>query len=193
MISFLIGTIQEVLEQSIILLVGGVGYEVVLPTSLLQSVEVGQEFSVSTHHHIREDQQVLYGFSDLAERDLFRQFLSVNGVGPKSALAALSAAPRRELITAIQVEDHSVFQSVSGIGPKTAKRLVLELKSKIAWDDIPTSLQESTAPNSIRQDLLLALEQLGYQARVIQPVVAELDLQEMQLEQAIKEVLKRLN
>ncbi len=175
-----------------IVLVSGIGYEVIAPASIIQSSTAGEDCSLYIHHHIREDQQSLYGFETLQERDLFRQFLSVSGIGPKSGLAALSAAPRSELIRAIQLEDHSVFQSVSGIGPKTAKRLVLELKSKVEWDDSVLSSSSRITPNSVRVDLLLALEQLGYQPRQVESIVSQLKLEDLSLEEALKEVLAQL-
>ena len=124
MISYLIGTIHNVFENSFIIEVQGVGYEVFASAGFLQKVRPGEEAEVYIHHHIREDNQSLYGFETLDERQLFKKLLSVNGVGPKSALAALSAAPLNELIRAIQLEDHSVFQSVSGIGPRAALGLL---------------------------------------------------------------------
>lgn len=192
MISFITGTVHEIFDHSMIVLVNGIGYEIIAPASVLQLLAPEQETALYIHHHIREDQQTLYGFSTLAERDLFRQFLSVSGIGPKSGLAALSAAPRQELIRAIQLEDHSVFQSVSGIGPKTAKRLVLELKSKVEWDEVVSPLSTEQPSNSVRTDLLLALEQLGYQPRQVEPVISQLQLQDLSLEDALKEVLAQL-
>lgn len=195
MIAYISGTILDVLDTSVIVKSEGLGYEIFLSASLMQAAQVGANTEYYLHHHIREDQQNLYGFSSLQERDLFRQFLSVSGIGPKSALAALTAAPRTELIRAIQFEDHSVFQAVSGIGPKTAKRLVLELKSKVDWDEAtPADLASMPigGKTSLRVDLLLALEQLGFPQRQVEPIVQSLDLETLQLEEAVKLVLAQL-
>lgn len=190
MISYLIGTIHHALEDSFIIEVQGVGYEVFSTASMLQNMRSGEEAEVYIHHHIREDNQSLYGFSSLDERQMFRKLLSVNGVGPKSALAALGAAPLNELVRAIQNEDYSVFQSVPGIGAKTAKRVVLELKSKVEdVDTVPGN--EGTRASSSRSDLLDALEQLGYSSNEVAAMVRDIDLSVVSVEEAIKIVLKK--
>ena len=96
-----------------------------------------------------------------------------------------------ELIRAIQLEDHAVFQAVSGIGPKTAKRLVLELRS--VFEDVEISIPDTALKSSVRADLLLALEQLGYSGKEVQNIIAGMNLNEMELEDAVREVLKRSN
>lgn len=189
MISYLTGTIHQISPSSLTLLVNGVGYEVMCGAAILQEAKVGETLDLSIHHHIREDAQTLYGFLSSQERGLFQKFLSVNGVGPKSALAALSAAPKQELVRAIQLEDHSIFQTVSGIGPKTAKRIVIELKSKVEWDSgIELAGDESVA--SVRHDVKEALEQLGYKPIEIQAMMQGVELSEMSLDEAIKKMLQ---
>lgn len=191
MISYLIGTIHHVFEKSFIIQVSGIGYEVFTVSSLLQQIKSGQELEVYIHHHIREDNQSLYGFATLEERQLFKKLISVSGIGPKSALSALGAAPLNELIRAIQLEDHSVFQAVSGIGPKTAKRVVLELKNKVdvvAGD--PQAFGEE-AGSSVRQDVVAALDQLGYSGSEIREMIAPMDLSKMSVEEALKQALKK--
>src|SRR6185437_3218595 len=94
--------------------------------------DVGREVTVETYLHVREDAMQLYGFADRAERELFVQLLSVNGVGPKVALAIVSGSPADELRRAIVREDAARFQAIPGIGKKTAERIVLELKEKLA-------------------------------------------------------------
>lgn len=190
MISYLIGTIHHVFEDSFIIQVSGVGYEVFAVSSLLQQIKSGQELEVYTHHHVREDNQSLYGFATLEERQLFKKLISVSGIGPKSGLAALGAAPLNELIRAIQLEDHSVFQSVSGIGPKTAKRVVIELKNKVDAIEFVHASGEGDQTSSVRSDLIEALGQLGYSSGEVLPVIRDMDLSKMPVEDAIKDVLK---
>jgi len=190
MISYLIGTIHHVFDESFIILAQGVGYEVFATGSMLQKLRSGDEAEVYVHHHIREDNQSLYGFASMDEREMFQKLISVSGIGPKSALAALGAAPLGELIMAIQSEDHSVFQSVPGIGPKTAKRVVLELKSKVEGVALSPVGDEDTMASSNRSDVLAALEQLGYSSSEILPYIREMDLSKVSIEEAIKDILK---
>ena len=123
---------------------------------------------------------------------MFQKLISVSGIGPKSALAALGAAPLNELIRAIQLEDHTVFQAVSGIGPKTAKRVVMELKNKVDAVEFVDATGEGDQTSSVRSDLIAALKQLGYSTGEVLPVIREMDLSQMPVEDAIKEVLKMM-
>lgn len=194
MIGYLSGIVLHKFDDIVLLQTGGVGYELHVGPNLWQTMNEGGEVAVYIHHHIREDQESLYAFSSLEERQLFRKLISVSGIGPKSGLAALSAAPMQELINAIHLEDHSVFQAVSGIGPKTAKRLVLELKPKIHEVATGISLSEDTVGerSSIRGDVIAALEALGYQVAEIREAIGEMDLGETPLDEAIRHALDRL-
>jgi Holliday junction DNA helicase RuvA len=118
--------------EGIVLEVGGVGYRVLATPSAIQKADGGDEVVVETHLHVREDALQLYGFADAAERELFEKLLSVSGVGPKVALAIVSGYSPAELTRAIVREDAALFQTIPGIGKKTAQRVVLELKERIA-------------------------------------------------------------
>jgi Holliday junction DNA helicase RuvA len=118
--------------EGILLEVGGVGYRVLATPSAIQKVDGADEVVVETHLHVREDALQLYGFADAAERELFEKLLSVSGVGPKVALAIVSGYSPAELTRAIVREDAALFQTIPGIGKKTAQRVVLELKERIA-------------------------------------------------------------
>ena len=117
--------------EGLVLDVGGVGYLVAATTGALRKAEGAAEVTVETYLHVREDVLQLYGFADAAERELFVQLLSVNGIGPKVALAILSSATPADLRRAIAREDAARFQAIPGIGKKTAERIVLELKEKL--------------------------------------------------------------
>jgi holliday junction DNA helicase RuvA len=188
MIAYLQGTILEVLEQSLILQAGDIGYELYLSGPTLQLASKGAQAQYYIHHHVREDQQKLYAFMSLQERDLFQKMISVNGIGPKSALGAIAAAEVSALISAIQLEDHSIFQSVSGIGPKTAKRLVMDLRGKVEWNEY-TAL--ASGPVSVQTELMQALEGLGYKQDEIRPMLAEHDFVDMTIDEALKLVLQK--
>jgi Holliday junction DNA helicase RuvA len=118
--------------DGLVLEVGGVGYRVHATSSAARKAEEGDEVVLETHLHVREDALQLYGFADVAERELFEQLLGVSGVGPKVALAIVSGYSPAELKRAIVREDAVLFQTIPGIGKKTAQRVVLELKERIA-------------------------------------------------------------
>ena len=112
--------------------VGGVGYLVAASAAALRKADGAGEVVVETYLHVREDTLQLYGFADAGERELFALLLTVNGVGPKVALAIVSGSSTGELRRAIALEDTARFQAIPGIGKKTAERIVLELKGKLA-------------------------------------------------------------
>ena len=112
--------------------VGGVGYRLFATPSAVRKTEDADEVTLETHLHVRDDALQLYGFAESAERELFEQLLAVSGVGPKVALAIVSGYSPGELRRAIVREDAALFQTIPGIGKKTAQRVVLELKEKIA-------------------------------------------------------------
>ena len=116
----------------LVLDVGGVGYRLHATPSALQKADGADETVLETHLHVREDALQLYGFADAGERELFEQLLAVSGVGPKVALAIVSGYSPAELRRAIVREDAELFQTIPGIGKKTAQRVVLELKERIA-------------------------------------------------------------
>jgi Holliday junction DNA helicase RuvA len=140
--------------EGLVLDVGGVGYLVHATPAAMRGA--GDELTVHTYLHVREDALQLYGFADASERELFVQLLSVNGVGPKVALAVVSGSPAAELRRAIALEDAARFQAIPGIGRKTAERIVLELKEKLASD--------AATPEVRGHDLTArdALVELGY-------------------------------
>jgi len=118
--------------DAIVLDVGGVGYRLHATPRAIQKTDGRSEVELETHLHVREDALQLYGFADAGERELFELLLAVNGVGPKVALAIVSGYGPSELRRAIVREDAALFETIPGIGRKTAQRVVLELKEKIA-------------------------------------------------------------
>ena len=132
MIARLRGTPVARDAEGLVLEVGGVGYRVLATPTAIQKADGADEVVVETHLHVREDALQLYGFADAAERELFAKLLSVSGVGPKVALAIVSGYSPAELTRAIVREDAALFQTIPGIGKKTAERVVLELKERLA-------------------------------------------------------------
>ncbi|HSL66005.1 MAG TPA: Holliday junction branch migration protein RuvA [Gaiellaceae bacterium] len=154
--------------EGLVLDVGGVGYLVhATPTATRQG---GDELTVHTYLHVREDALQLYGFADASERELFVQLLSVNGVGPKVALAVVSGSPAAELRRAIALEDAARFQAIPGIGRKTAERIVLELKEKLGASgaDAPAAREHGVTARD-------ALVELGYSLVDAERALAEVD------------------
>jgi Holliday junction DNA helicase RuvA len=141
--------------------VGGVGYLVAATPSVLRRAETGAEVVVETYLHVREDALQLYGFADAAERELFTQLLTVNGIGPKVALAVVSGSPAADLRRAIALGDAARFQAIPGIGKKTAERIVLELKEKLAAsaDALVATVSPEGPVDLVARD---ALVELGY-------------------------------
>lgn len=170
MIGKLSGTLLEKHPPQILLDVAGVGYELDVPMSTLYVLpHAGEATSLYTHFVVREDAQLLYGFATRSERDTFRTLIKVTGIGPKIALAVLSGMSADELALAIEQDDVARLSKVPGIGKKTAERLVLELRGKLAGTSaVPTlggaSVKVAAQP-SVRNDITNALLGLGYNER----------------------------
>jgi Holliday junction DNA helicase RuvA len=154
--------------DSVVLEVGGVGYLVAATRAALRRCEVGGEVTLETYTHVREDALQLYGFAEDAERELFELLLGVSGVGPKVALAIVSGSPPAELRRAIALEDTTRFEAIPGIGRKTAQRVVMELKEKVAAD---------AGASAARGDLTArdALVELGYTVAEAEARLADVD------------------
>jgi Holliday junction DNA helicase RuvA len=170
--------------EGLVLDVGGVGYLVAATTGALRKADGASEVTVETYLHVREDVLQLYGFADVAERELFVQLLSVNGVGPKVALAILSSATPADLRRAIAREDAARFQAIPGIGKKTAERIVLELKEKLGT--IVEAAPRTTGDLLARD----ALVELGWTVSDAERVLAAVDPQlpvEEQVRLALRE------
>jgi Holliday junction DNA helicase RuvA len=140
--------------------VNGVGYELHISLNTFSKVQQKEEGLLYTILLIREDAHLLYGFSDLSERDLFQQLISVSGVGASTARVMLSYLKPEELVQAIVQGNVKALESIKGIGKKTAERLVLELKDKLA-KITPVSNNSPLINNSLQQDALNALTALG--------------------------------
>jgi Holliday junction DNA helicase RuvA len=158
--------------EGLILDVGGVGYLVAATPSVLRKADGADELTVETYLHVREDVMQLYGFAERAERELFMQLLSVNGIGPKVALAIVSGSPAEDLRRAIVRGDAVRFQAIPGIGKKTAERIVLELKEKLAVTAVAPVAGAGTDDHVVARD---ALVELGYSIADAERALAETD------------------
>ena len=173
--------------DGLVLDVGGVGYLVAATPSVLRRAESGNELTVETYLHVREDAMQLYGFSDAGERELFTQLLTVTGIGPKVALAVVSGSPAADLRRAIALGDYARFQVIPGIGKKTAERIVLELKDKVELDsDLAVSAVAGTPSHLVARE---ALVELGYSVVEAEQALASVD-PELPAEERIRLALR---
>jgi Holliday junction DNA helicase RuvA len=190
MIARLRGRLVANTPEGLVIDVGGVGYLVAATPAAARKAEREDEASLHTYLHVREDALQLYGFADGSERELFVQLLSVNGVGPKVALAIVSGSPADDLRRAITLEDSARFQAIPGIGKKTAERIVLELREKLA-DGMPVAVgnvSAAGAPHVVARD---ALVELGWSVFEAERALAETDPAappEERVRQALKKV-----
>jgi Holliday junction DNA helicase RuvA len=168
MIGRLTGTLLEKHPPQILVDVHGVGYEVDVPMSTLYNLPaVGDKVALYTHFSVREDAQQLYGFGSAKEREAFRTLIKISGVGPKLALSVLSGLSVDELAQAVAIQETGRLVKIPGVGKKTAERLLLELKGKLA-DALPTAA--GTAAN-VAHDALNALMALGYSDKEALPAL----------------------
>ena len=145
MISYVKGPLMGIEEDVIVVEAGSLGLAVHVPVSLLPELPgLGQEVTVYTYFQVREDAMTLYGFLHPQDRDMFRQLLGVNGIGPKGALGILSVLRPDDLRLAIVSEDVKALAKAPGIGTKTAQRMILDLKDKISMEDVLGSMASGT-------------------------------------------------
>lgn len=184
MIANLRGLVTATGKDWIVIRVGGVGFQVSVPRTVLEVAQPGQEATLHTHLHVRENELALYGFSSEEELALFRLLLGVSGIGPKVALSTLSALPPDRLQAAIAQEDVATLARVPGIGPKTAKKLVFDLRDKVQAElgrgEAPPAITEADA------DLIAALTSLGYSVVEAQEAMRSLPSEPLPLDERVR-------
>jgi holliday junction DNA helicase RuvA len=183
MIAHLSGTLLAKQATSVILDVNGVGYEVTIPVTIFYDLaETGTQVALRIYTHVREEALQLFGFKTARERELFMLLISVSGIGPKSGIAMLSGMSADEIITAIRTNNLARLTAIPGIGKKTAERLVIELRDKMAALTSP-ALEEQLAAqpgsavaptgDTLLDDTLSALINLGYQKAAAEKAIAQ--------------------
>jgi Holliday junction DNA helicase RuvA len=197
MIALLTGTIAHKSPDYIVLDVNGVGYRVQIPFSTYYELpEEGGSVSLHIHTQVKEDAISLYGFRSLMEKNFFQLLISVSGVGPKLAKDILSNIQPDELARAIVQGNLTRLSAIPGIGRKTAERLVLELKEKVARLDVATPAKGEApvrAADAIRDDVASALINLGYKEAVVKKVLSDIDVSpDAAMETVLKQALKLL-
>ena len=195
MIGMLTGKVVERDFSSCLLDVHGVGYEVAIPLSTFDKLPLeGETATLYVHTAVREDAITLYGFAAPEEKKLFQQLIQVSGVGGKLALNVLSAMPASSFCAAVSAEDVKALSRISGIGKRTAERLIVELRDKLAGIDPAAA---PPAADSAGADAAAALEQLGFRRdavnKTVNALLAELPETERTTENLIRAALLKLN
>jgi Holliday junction DNA helicase RuvA len=191
------GTLAEKQPPHLLLDVGGVGYEVEVPmTTLYRLPAQGEVVTLHTHLVVREDAHLLYGFGEKRERELFRELIRLNGVGPKLALALMSSLEVDELVRCVQAQDTAALVKVPGVGKKTAERLLVELKDRFkAWENLPAIAplvlpNQATVAASAEADAVSALVSLGFKPQEASRAVAAVEGEDLSSEELIRRALK---
>jgi Holliday junction DNA helicase RuvA len=157
MIAKITGEVEDKLPHGVVVGVGGIGYEVVVPSNYLLGISIGDRVSFHIAENIKEDEYTLFGFPDISSKTIYYKLRSVNGIGPKAAIAILSANNAQQIQDAIIKDDIMVFSSVAGVGKKTAQRIILELKGKL--------VEAETSGSNPEDQAYLALISLGFSAK----------------------------
>ena len=200
MIARLAGALLVKTPQSIIIDVGGVGYEVIVPLSTFYSLpETDHKVELLIHTHVRDDALTLFGFGSSLEKNLFLMLISVSGIGPSLAVNVLSGIGPQELLEAIARGDAPRIQAIPGVGKKTAERIALELKDRackaLGGVDIPQSPNLNREERGMVEDAFSALVNLGYSAKSARRAVERANQRagEMTLEGLIRKALRTLS
>lgn len=195
MYAFIEGFVEETDLTGVVINNNGIGYYIQCPTSVLNSISIGEKAKIYTYQHVREDAIILYGFINKEDRTMFLRLISVSGIGPKIALQVLSSLSASELAIILVSGDASMLTKVPGIGKKTAQRLILELREKVDNDElVNASVNKANAFNStIISDAIYALNALGYTSQEAAKAVEAVAPDCKDTESIIKAVLKKLD
>ncbi|MCM8900118.1 Holliday junction branch migration protein RuvA [Caldicoprobacter algeriensis] len=197
MFAYLNGTLVEVGPQHVVLDVQGIGFHIIVPSSVASKLPSrGNEVRLYVHLNVRQDSMELYGFLNREDKLLFEKLISVSGIGPKAAISMLSALSSTQLALAIATGDVKALSAAPGIGKKTAQRVILELREKIDREVVESSPMvddEVVAAQGIEKEALQALMALGYQAVEAQRAVDMVKSQAQDTATLVKLALKALD
>lgn len=195
MISYIIGVVDSVESDRVIIENQQIGYNILMPQTSLEMIGTGEKLKIYTYFSVREDAMQLFGFLSKDELELFKKLISVSGVGPKGGLAIISACPGDSLQMAILSGDAKAISKAQGIGAKTAQRIIIELKDKIDIRQmIDTAGSDMTDMNSsVQSDVVEALAALGYSRTDALQAVRKINITEQtDVEEALKLALKHM-
>ena len=196
MFAYIKGSLEQKLNNYVVIDVGGIGYKIFMATKAIETLgEIGKVVKVHTHYYVREDNISLYGFNTNEELRMFELLLQVSGIGAKSAIAMLSEISPSSFALAVISDDISQLVKIPGIGKKTAARVVLELKDKLKTEEAITKTEEvklSITNEEETSEAIAALQVLVYTKREIEKALENVDTKNLQLEEIIKQGLKNL-
>ena len=191
MISHLNGKLVEKNPTNLIIECAGVGYDVKISLTTFSSIGSNKAIQLFTQFIVREDAQLLYGFSTKEEREMFNYLISVSGIGPNTAMIMLSSLIPSEIANSIASEDVKTIQSIKGIGIKTAQRVIVDLKDKMTkWEF--SLLNHNVGHNKNKLDALIALSSLGFDKKNAEKAIEKVCIGDETVEQLIKAALKIL-
>lgn len=169
MFAFVKGEVADLMEGIVIVENNGIGYEILVPSDVVSEVTIGMDVKLHTYFHVKEDAMTLFGFLSREDLNIFKKLITVNSVGPKSALSIMSTLTTSDLITAIISGDSKAISKAPGVGSKSAQKIILELKDKFDTEDIlgtaarfSDGSNQSSAGNSAINDAIETLVTLGY-------------------------------
>ena len=192
------GTVAELEGGLAVIDCGGVGYACATTNYTLSQLKKGAQAKLYTYLNVREDAMELFGFADQSELRSFKLLIGVSGVGPRAALSILSAVTPQQLALAVVTEDEKALTAANGIGKKTAQRVILELKDKLAGEEAFASSAKggisvaATVPHSKKSEAQAALAVLGYGSAEIAAALKDIDVDALTLEDIIRQALKRM-
>lgn len=199
MIAYLIGKVADVTEDNLVVEVGHIGYNVRVPESVTALLPpVGEEVKIYTYTSVREDAISLFGFLTKDDLAMYRQLITVSGIGPKGGLSVLSAMSADELRMAVIAQDAKAISKAPGVGNKTAQRIILELKDKISLEDTFSPKESISAAagegavRTARTEAVEALTALGYSASDALRAVKAVEQENMDVEELLKAALKKM-
>lgn len=197
MYSFFKGIVAEKMSDRVILEVNNIGYEIYMPESDIDTLNIEQEVKIYTYLHVREDEMKLFGFLTEEELKFFKKLISVSGVGPKAATTIISNIPVIDMCVAIATENLYVLKKIPGIGPKMAQKIILELKDKVLKDkDINLDNKKlesgSNMKNKNIEEAITALEALGFSYKSVEQVIIDLGIKDEDVEEIIVKVLNKM-
>ena len=194
MIYSLKGTVQELNPTSVIVEVNGVGYFVGISLQTSEKLSLGQPTFLHIQQIIREDAHLLFGFNTILEKEMFNLLISVNGVGPVSALIMLSSLTLHEIAAGILSNNSALLQKVKGIGVKTAERIVVDLRDKVQRFSVSEENISTFVNNKVKEESLSALEVLGISKKMSEKIADRILKQnpDLRVEDLVKQILKNI-
>ncbi len=189
MIEYLVGTITDITENFVTVESGGIGYGVTVSATTLSHIKSGENVKIYTHLSVKEDGMSLFGFFSRQEKDIFLRLITISGIGPKMAITILSGINVDEFISVVASGDHMRLCTIKGVGKKTAERIVLELKDKLAkeYDAVGS---EVVFTNSMAEDAVLALMSMGFSRQEATAAVNKVATQDLNTEDIVLAALK---